>query len=366
MNTNIDYVMNTLLSDDDSPPPAPPPRQPRYIVNQQESESNPPLATLPPMPPPPPLPPMPPPLPPMPPPLSPMPPPMSPMPPPMSSMPPMSPMSPLSSLLPPIHHFQTLSQSTHYIPSEPLLQNIANHSRIQNFNSIQGTLLEETPPNDNQFNDNQSNIYTDMDEESHLHIHTDSDTDDIDFIFEDEYQDTIQSKRNLYDYTSNINYMNQYNKNSNKYFINTIQSLHSELQILYKDNLSLTNNVYYLKNKNTILENSINNYKTIIKSNKKYMYELYHTKHKLLDIYDKHTANLKGVINNQNIIINEFKDALKCSICYENNINILFDPCNHIVMCDKCYVDFRKYDSACPLCKSHIKNSSKIFLPDLK
>ena len=213
MNTNIDYVMNAVFSDDESPrPPVPPPRQSRYFVNQEESEpmSQPP--TLPPMPP---MPPPPPPLPPMPPP----------------------PMPQLSSLLPTIPSLQTFSQSTHYTSSEPLLQNTTVHSRSLNVNSIQETLLEETPPTDNQFNDNQSNIYTDIGEESHLHIHTDSDTDDIDFIFEDEYQDTIQSKRNLYDYTSNINYMNQYNKNSNKYFINTIQSLHSELQILYKDNL---------------------------------------------------------------------------------------------------------------------------------
>ena len=135
--------------------------------------------------------------------------------------------------------------------------------------------------------------------------------------------------------------------------------------MLYKNNLELNNDNYYLGNKNKVYKNSIYNYKEIILSHKKYIKDLYHSKHNVMKLNDNNTHNLKNIIKSQNNIINKFKDSLKCSICYNKNINIILSPCNHCVMCDSCYTNYIMYDQSCPLCKTTIQNYKKIFLPNL-
>ena len=45
-----------------------------------------------------------------------------------------------------------------------------------------------------------------------------------------------------------------------------------------------------------------------------------------------------------------------CIICYENEMNILFKPCNHLCVCNNCS---SKVDS-CPMCRTKIKEKNKI------
>lgn len=46
------------------------------------------------------------------------------------------------------------------------------------------------------------------------------------------------------------------------------------------------------------------------------------------------------------------KDTVYCILCMDNNRNVLFRPCNHIVICDKCSgaTDLKE----CIICKAHI------------
>ena len=149
------------------------------------------------------------------------------------------------------------------------------------------------------------------------------------------------------------------------HFIHTIQHLNKQLHNLYKKNLKLNNDNYYLYNKNKIYINTIQNYKDIIILHKKYIRDIYHTKENRVNIYEVNIINLKNLIKSRNLIINKFKDSLKCSICYDNNINIILSPCNHCVMCDSCYKNYIQYDDTCPLCKTYIEDYIKIYLPNL-
>lgn len=274
---------------------------------------------------------------------------------------PAPPLPPLPPLPPPPNTLYNSSHDINLVNSQ--IYELSSSSNSLRINNDIDTHIHNHRDDGNEYDDRDDrDDYDDRDDDSL--IDSDSDTE---FIFEDDAASDNRCKyNNLYDYCNNINDMNNYKNNSNKYFITTITSLNKELQVLYKDNLKLTNNNFYLKNKNTISLNTIHNYKDIIKSNKDYMYELYTTNKNLLHTYGQNIINLKIIIQNQNIIINEFKDSLKCSICYDNNINILFYPCNHTIMCNICYEEFNKYDNKCPLCKKRILSSSKIYLPQFK
>lgn len=53
-------------------------------------------------------------------------------------------------------------------------------------------------------------------------------------------------------------------------------------------------------------------------------------------------------------------DTVYCVICFDNNRNVLFKPCNHIVICDKCSgsTDIKE----CIICKSHIDSYEYAYL----
>ena len=54
------------------------------------------------------------------------------------------------------------------------------------------------------------------------------------------------------------------------------------------------------------------------------------------------------------------KDSVYCILCMDNNRNVLFKPCNHIVICDKCSgaTDLQE----CIICKSHIESYEYAYL----
>ena len=57
--------------------------------------------------------------------------------------------------------------------------------------------------------------------------------------------------------------------------------------------------------------------------------------------------SLKQMITSENII-----DSITCVICNDNRRNVLFKPCNHLVICDTCSgkTDIRE----CIMCKQYI------------
>lgn len=51
-------------------------------------------------------------------------------------------------------------------------------------------------------------------------------------------------------------------------------------------------------------------------------------------------------------------DSFDCKICYSEQMNILFEPCKHVVVCDKCVVNL----TMCPICRHNIFKNIRIFL----
>ena len=205
---------------------------------------------------------------------------------------------------------------------------------------------------------------TETDTEPETEHETEPET-EMDYRSVDDFEEDMHFNDSLYDYKQDIGDLNAYKNDNQYYFINTINDLNKELQNLYTRNLKLTNNNYYLENKSKVFINSIQNYKDIILSHKKYIKDLYQNKHDLIKMYDRNIHNLKNIIQSQNTVLNKFKDSLKCCICYNHNINTIFTPCNHCVMCNHCYEQYITYDNTCPLCKVTIQHYTKIFLPNL-
>ena len=96
---------------------------------------------------------------------------------------------------------------------------------------------------------------------------------------------------------------------------------------------------------------------------------LIYNKHQINDLDYYELKNLESKIistlNNFKIIKNKkLKEKTKgnmfgkknCVVCFENEINILLKPCNHLCTCEKCT---KKIDS-CPMCRKKIKEINKI------
>ncbi len=50
---------------------------------------------------------------------------------------------------------------------------------------------------------------------------------------------------------------------------------------------------------------------------------------------------------------------LLCSICLDNTITLLIEPCNHICICDKCINSL--VSKECPICRTNISATRKIY-----
>jgi hypothetical protein len=58
----------------------------------------------------------------------------------------------------------------------------------------------------------------------------------------------------------------------------------------------------------------------------------------------------------------EFKEepkAVLCSVCYDSDITLLLEPCNHICICQLCYNSL--VTKECPICKTKISTTRKIY-----
>lgn len=56
--------------------------------------------------------------------------------------------------------------------------------------------------------------------------------------------------------------------------------------------------------------------------------------------------------------VKEYPKAV-CSICYDNSITLLLEPCNHVCMCHACYESL--VSKECPMCKTNIATTRKIY-----
>jgi len=56
--------------------------------------------------------------------------------------------------------------------------------------------------------------------------------------------------------------------------------------------------------------------------------------------------------------VKEYPKAM-CSVCYDNSITLLLEPCNHVCMCHACYDSL--VSKECPICKTKIATTRKIY-----
>jgi hypothetical protein len=54
----------------------------------------------------------------------------------------------------------------------------------------------------------------------------------------------------------------------------------------------------------------------------------------------------------------QLKDQKMCKICYDNDANIVFLPCGHLVVCEDCSSSIRE----CPVCRRSIQGILKAYL----
>lgn len=104
-------------------------------------------------------------------------------------------------------------------------------------------------------------------------------------------------------------------------------------------NLRLNKTIDFLTEENKYFRDKINRLDDILKQLK---YQIISYKQMLLD---------KNV---------EKKDSVYCILCMDNNRNVLFKPCNHIVICDKCSgaTDLQE----CIICKAPIDSYEYAYL----
>ena len=56
--------------------------------------------------------------------------------------------------------------------------------------------------------------------------------------------------------------------------------------------------------------------------------------------------------------IEELEDKHKCISCYENDVSVLFTPCNHLCLCKECS---KEYKEECPICRKKCDNKINVF-----
>ena len=72
---------------------------------------------------------------------------------------------------------------------------------------------------------------------------------------------------------------------------------------------------------------------------------------KYLRKYDK-----RGLVRNKGNVENN--NELKCKICFNNKIDVLCSPCNHVCICSNCSSRIKE----CPMCRKQIKKFDKIYI----
>eukprot|EP01083_Nonionella_stella_P050535 134407_1 len=79
----------------------------------------------------------------------------------------------------------------------------------------------------------------------------------------------------------------------------------------------------------------------------------------LNDLYErKHSMDdALGVVNDE--IESRHKNTALCITCLNNEPKVLFQPCNHIVMCKDCTKKLKS--NKCPICKGRVENTLDIY-----
>lgn len=58
----------------------------------------------------------------------------------------------------------------------------------------------------------------------------------------------------------------------------------------------------------------------------------------------------------------DFNEENYCIICQERAKDVLLLPCKHVCICSYCERKLNRHDSRCPVCRSHIQRTMKVFI----
>lgn len=60
-------------------------------------------------------------------------------------------------------------------------------------------------------------------------------------------------------------------------------------------------------------------------------------------------------------VVNELRQKTKCKVCLDSELEVMFQPCNHLCCCRSCGFDERL--KTCPVCRSPIENRVRTLIP---
>ena len=115
---------------------------------------------------------------------------------------------------------------------------------------------------------------------------------------------------------------------------------------------------------NTLIDKNIDIKNKFNKKNIEYESNLKNIKDKLSGA-NVTNADAKLQIENDilRVELNKYtENNILCTVCWENQKEIVNMPCKHLCMCSKCYSIKNNFNDSkkCPICKSYIRNTIKI------
>ena len=115
------------------------------------------------------------------------------------------------------------------------------------------------------------------------------------------------------------------------------------------DLLDEINNDSGFSNLGSTMNNRLNKTIDFLTEENKYFRDKINKLDNLLKQLKYQIISYKQTIQDKNVQKN---DTLYCILCMDNNRNVLFKPCNHIVICDTCSGSTNLEE--CIICKAHI------------
>ena len=142
----------------------------------------------------------------------------------------------------------------------------------------------------------------------------------------------------------------QYVMNNNKILINKIN-------LLTEHNKSLTQNIL-------INNRTCNNLKNIYYG----LNNIYVSKCNDVEQNNNNSFVLSSKVKILEEKLNNVQNIFKCQICYNNNIDIIIQPCYHIYICKVCIESIIENtntgdDVNCPVCNEKVEEYKNIYLP---
>lgn len=144
-------------------------------------------------------------------------------------------------------------------------------------------------------------------------------------------------------------------KDSNTTLKEQNKNLNNKYKQLIYDNLENSSKLSDIEVNNYDLEMALKSSKQFIKTKTKTIENYYNITNKEFELKDAIIDDFKKYSEK---LENKLK-VLNCKICLNNQCNMVFIPCGHIVTCSDCYNNLR--ENKCPVCMHNIENKQDLF-----